>query len=77
MMCCAQVPLRGMNFHRTRPCTNEGKVIREDGQCYCWVHDPVSKAERAAKLEPKKQATRNRNSVLYIAGLRRRNKSSP
>jgi hypothetical protein len=32
-------------------CKNKGKVQR-DGQWYCGVHDPIAKAERAAKRGP-------------------------
>jgi len=69
MQCCEQVPLRGLNFHRTRQCTAVAKVER-DGKCYCGIHDPVAKAERAAKLAPKKAATQNRRLAYYIAGLK-------
>jgi len=58
-----------MNFHRTRQCTAIAKVER-DGKCYCGVHDPVAKAERAVKLEPQKKATQARRLSLFIAGLK-------
>lgn len=69
MICCAQIPLRGMNFHRTRQCTRPG-IVERDGMHYCGIHDPVAKAEKAAKLEPQKKATRARNTAMYVAMIR-------
>ncbi len=67
--CCAGVPMR-LNFYRTRPCGCPAKVER-DGKPYCGRHDPVAKAERAAKLEPQREATRERQMALFLNRYRK------
>lgn len=73
MNCCANVPVQGLNFHRSRRCTNEAKVVR-DGCHYCGVHDPIAKAEKAAKLQPKKDSRAKVQMAMFIASLKRRRK---
>jgi len=71
MKCCEQVPMKGMAIYRTRSCVNEAKVER-NGCAYCGIHDPVAKAERAAKLAPKKAKTEANRRAMYNSYLRHR-----
>ena len=69
MKCKAQVQIRGMNFYRTRQCSNEATC----GD-FCWQHDPAAKEARQKKSVATQEKKHNRAMALYLARLRAKNK---
>jgi len=64
--CCKQVPIKGMNFYRTRQCKNNAL---EDSQ-YCAVHDPRRNEERQEKKEKRFEERTRKKVNLYLTRLK-------
>jgi len=74
-LCSAEVPMRGMNFHRTRSCKNKATVVR-DGKHYCKIHDPKKVLERKKKNEEKFKERIETKTKLHYAYLYLKNKNN-
>jgi len=66
--CKGEVVIRGLNFYKTRRCTNKG-IIEKDGEWYCGMHNPERRVERQQKKNEKFENDREKNLNLYIAHL--------
>lgn len=72
MQCKEQVPIKGMNFYRTRQCKNNAV----NGTDFCKTHSPETKAKRIKEKEKSQKKKAKLNKAYHVAKLRRNNATS-
>lgn len=66
--CQKQVPMRGMNFFRTRQCKNNAVK----GKSFCNIHTPEAEEKRTAEQKADRIKKDNLNRAHYLNKLRRK-----